>query len=257
MRVPTYAVEAEVEETHWWFDGRRRLFGRELARGGVSVDARTLDVGTSTGSNLRLLRDIGFTRVTGLDLSLEAIRLCEAKGFGPVQQGSVCAMPFHDSCFDLVLATDIIEHVEDDLLALTEIARVTAPRGRVLITVPAFQSLWGLQDEVSLHKRRYRMRIVLDLVRRVGLQPAQAFYFNYLLFAPIWLARHVIRRARIDLRSEGEVNTPALNFMLKRIFAADVWSAPWLRPPFGVSILVFAEKPASSANPARYGLAPE
>jgi hypothetical protein len=107
------------------------------------------------------------------------------------------------------------------------------------------------------HKRRYRMRIVLDLVRRVGLQPAQAFYFNYLLFAPIWLARRVIRRARIDLRSEGEVNTPALNFMLKRIFAADVWSAPWLRPPFGVSILVFAEKPASSANPARHRLAPE
>src|SRR5262249_17981683 len=108
MRTPTYTVEAAVEETHWWFVGRRRLFGRELARAGLSVNARTLDVGTSTGSNLRLLRDCGFTRVTGLDLSAEAIRLCEAKGFGPVRQGSICAMPFPDGAFDLVLATDII-----------------------------------------------------------------------------------------------------------------------------------------------------
>src|SRR5262245_55403873 len=214
MRSSTYAVEAEVEETHWWFVGRRRLFGQELTRTDIPVDARTLDVGTSTGSNLRLLRDCGFTRVTGLDLSLEAIRFCESKGFGPVQQGSVCAMPFPDASFDLVLATDVIEHVDDDVLALSEVARVLAPGGHALITVPAFQSLWGLQDEVAHHKRRYRRQPLLDLVRRAGLRPRETFYFNYLLFAPIWAARQIIRVARIDLRSEGEVNTPALNALL-------------------------------------------
>lgn len=242
MQTSAYAVEAEVEGTHWWFVGRRRLFGRELMRAGLPVNARTLDVGTSTGSNLRLLRDAGFTNVTGLDMSPDAIRFCESKGFGPVRQGSVCAMPFPDASFDLVLATDIIEHVDDDALALTEVVRVLAPGGRVLITVPAFPSLWGLQDEVALHKRRYRLSPLLDLVRRVGLRPAETYYFNYLLFAPIWLARQVIRYARIDLRSEGEVNTPALNALLKGIFRADVSTARLLRPPFGVSILVLAEK---------------
>jgi hypothetical protein len=85
-------------------------------------------------------------------------------------------------------------------------------------------------------------------VRRVGLRPFESFYFNYLLFAPIWLARRAIRYARIDLRSEGEVNTQTLNFILKGIFTADVWTAPRLRPPFGVSILVLAEKPALFAG---------
>src|SRR5262249_3534349 len=206
MRTSTYAVEAEVEETHWWFVGRRRLFGRELTRAGLPADARTLDVGTSTGANLRLPRDCGFGHVRGLDMSPDAIRFCAAKGFGPVQQGSVCAMPFASASFDLVLATDIIEHVDDDALALAQITRVLAPGGRALITVPAFPSLWGLQDEVSLHKRRYRLRPLVDLVRRAGLQPSHAFYFNYVLFAPIWLARQVIRYARVNLRSEGEVN---------------------------------------------------
>ena len=86
MRPTTYDVEAVVEETHWWFVGRRRLFRRELTRAGASPEGRTLDVGTSTGSNLRLLRDLGYTRVTGLDVSLDAIRFCESKGLGPVQR---------------------------------------------------------------------------------------------------------------------------------------------------------------------------
>jgi SAM-dependent methyltransferase len=189
--------------------------------------------------------------VTGLDTSPEAIRLCEAKGFGPVRLGSVCAMPFADASFDLVLATDVIEHVDDDALALAEIARVLAPGGQVLITVPAFRSLWGLQDEVALHKRRYRLRPLLDLVRSAGLRPSESFYFNYVLFAPIWLARQVIRYARIELRSEGEVNTPALNRLLGGIFRADVSTARLMRPPFGVSIFALAQKPPRVETDAR------
>src|SRR5215472_13515029 len=114
MQAETYAVEARVEETHWWFVGRRQLFRRELARARVSSKARALDIGTSTGSNLRLLRGLGFTDVTGLDVSPDAIRFCESKGLGSVRLGNVCEIPFADSTFDLVLATDVIEHVKDD-----------------------------------------------------------------------------------------------------------------------------------------------
>jgi SAM-dependent methyltransferase len=242
VRTSAYEVEAAVEETHWWFVGRRRLFGRELARAGVSRDAKILDVGTSTGSNLRLLRNLGFSRVTGLDLSLDAIRFCESKGLGQVQQGSVCEMPFPDETFDVVLATDIIEHVDDHRLAVAEISRVLVPGGKVLVTVPAFQALWGLQDEVAQHKRRYRLRPLRDLLQGAGLQPLDAFHFNYLLFVPIWCARQVIRLARVNLRSEGEVNTPTLNKILTGIFTLDVWTARAVRAPFGVSILVVAEK---------------
>lgn len=242
MRSPAYAVEAVVEETHWWFVGRRRLFRRELERADIPPGATILDVGTSTGANLRLLRNLGYARVTGLDVSPDAIRFCESKGLGPVHQGDVCAIPFPDGHFDLVLATDVIEHVEDEPRALAEIRRVLAPGGRVLLTVPAFQSLWGLQDEVALHQRRYRRGPLVDLVRRAGLQPRRAFYFNYLLFGPIWLARRVMRAARIRVRSEGEVNTLALNVLLTAIFTLDVWSAPVVRPPFGVSILVLADR---------------
>lgn len=246
MDIATYAAEAEAEETHWWFIGRRRLFSREITSLGLSENAAILDVGTSTGTNLRMLRDLGFQRVTGLDLSPEAIRLCAAKGLGRIHCGDVSALPFEEASFDLVLATDILEHVEDDALALTQIARVLKQGGRTLVTVPAFESLWGLQDKVAHHFRRYRMSQVKKLISQAGLRPSRCFYFNFLLFVPIWIARQILRTLDIKLASESQLNSPLLNRLLTSVFELDLRAAPWVRPPLGVSILIFAEKAADT-----------
>ncbi len=242
MDTSTYAIEAEVEATHWWFEGRRRLLGNVIRGLGVSPNARVLDIGTSTGTNLRMLRDLGFTHVEGLDSSSEAIRWCREKGLGNVSQGDVCAMPFEDETFDLVLATDIIEHVEDDLLALTEIRRVLRTGAPAVITVPAFEWLWGLQDEVAHHKRRYRGSVVRNRIEQARLRCLESFYFNYLLLLPIFAARQIIRILRVNLQSENSLNSRYINAILTRVFALDVLCAPYLRAPFGVSFLAVTRK---------------
>jgi ubiquinone/menaquinone biosynthesis C-methylase UbiE len=242
LQQTVYAVDARLEENHWWYVGRRKLFSRLIGTLGVSNDQPVLDVGTSSGTNLRMLREIGFSDVTGLDFSEEAIRFCAEKGLGTVRQGDITEMPFPDQSFSLVLATDIIEHVDDDLKALKEVSRVLRPGRTALITVPAFPSLWGFQDDVSLHKRRYRMAPLLQQIRAAGLEPRQRFHFNYLLFAPIWSARQIMKLWRHSYRSESEVNTPIVNRILSAIFDLDVRLAPRWAPPFGVSILVIADK---------------
>jgi len=243
MDAATYAVEAAVEQNHWWFAVRRELFAREIDGLSVGPRGRVLDIGTSTGTNLRMLNELGFERVSGLDSSEEAIHFCAAKGFRNVRQGDVCAMPFAPASFELVLATDIIEHVEDDGAALAEIARVLVPGGVALITVPTFPSLWGLQDRVAHHKRRYRLRQLVAAIRRAGLEPRRRYYFNYLLFVPIWAARRVIDLLGIELGSENEVNSPLLNALLRAVFQLDALTAPLLHPPFGVCALVVARRP--------------
>lgn len=245
MDTTMYAADAEHEETHWWFVGRRRLFARTIREMGIPPEARVLDVGTSSGTNLRMLRDSGIRDVTGLDMSPEAARYCAEKGLGPVEVGDVTKMPFPDRSFDLVLATDIIEHVEDDLAALREVERVLKPGGRVLLTVPAFQTLWGFQDEISHHKRRYRREPLLERVRQAGLLPGQDFHFNYLLFLPIWLWRQATRFYKPKIHSEAEINTAFANRVLSGLFDLDIMTAPRVRPPFGVSLLVTARKPAA------------
>lgn len=71
----------------------------------------------------------------------------------------------------------------------------------------------------------------------------ESFYFNYLLFVPIWLARQVIDLFKIKLHSENEVNNSFLNAVLKAIFWLDIKTAPWICVPFGVSILLVATQP--------------
>src|SRR2546421_13117503 len=123
MDIAAYEVEAEIEGSHWGFAGRRRLFAAEIERIGLNQDATILDIGTSTGTNLRMLRSLGFSNVQGLDASDEAIPFCVQKGFDTVREGDLCNMPFVSNAFDLVLATDVVEHVDDDTQAMTEIAR--------------------------------------------------------------------------------------------------------------------------------------
>jgi SAM-dependent methyltransferase len=243
MEVATYLEEDRVEADHWWFKGRRKLFGAILRQCGIGRGAAILDAGTSSGNNLRLLRDLGFDNYRGLELSADAIALSDRKGLGPVERGDICAMPFADGTFDFVLATDIIEHVDDDDGALAEIRRVLRAGGRCLVTVPAFPSLWGHQDIVSHHKRRYRSASLLAKVKAAGLRPLVSYHFNYLLFLPIWAARQVMRMSTSTPRNENTLNPRPLNLVLDWVFGLDVATAPHLRPPFGVSLLILCERP--------------
>ena len=239
-----YEVESRVEAGHWWFTGRRRLLADVISGLDLPKDCRVLDVGSGTGTNLRLLGELGFIDFSGVDKSESAIHFCAEKSLGTVELGDACALPCDDRSIDLLIATDIVEHVEDDAAALREFRRVLRPGGRVILTVPAFPSLWGLQDEVSHHVRRYRKSDFEARIRTAGLGLVTSFHFNYLLFAPIWLARQLIRILRIDLASENQLNTSILNALLARIFAFDVSTAPRLRPAFGVSIFALGERAA-------------
>jgi SAM-dependent methyltransferase len=190
-----------------------------------------------------MLRDSGFSNVAGLDLSEEALRFCKEKYRDNVIKGDVTRLPFSHDRADLVLATDVIEHVDDDRAAIREIARVLKPGGVVLIAVPAFGLLWGLQDEVAQHTRRYRKREVEAMMSDTGLIVERSYYFNYLLFLPILLARTLLRLIRPNLSSENEINFPFMNRILSVIFTFDIVTAPFLRPPFGVSVFLLATKP--------------
>lgn len=245
METSALALEARIEADHWWFRGRRRLLGRLIHELGLASASRVLDVGCGAGANLRLLSDLGLPGVVGLDLNLASIRFCREKGLGEIEQGDLRHLPFASESFDLVLATDVLEHVDDDQLAVEEIQRVLRPGGTALITVPAFPSLWGLQDEISHHHRRYRREALIETVRRGGLDIDRTFHFNAILFAPIWLVRQILRRLPGLVDNENSINTRWLNAVLTRVFALDVDWAPRLRPGFGVSLLAVARRPAA------------
>jgi len=140
----------------------------------------------------------------------------------------------------------VIEHVDDDDAALREFARVLRPGGHVVLMVPAFPSLWGPQDIVAHHRRRYRHQGLVEALTGARLRVAKSFYFNYLLFVPIWAVRKLLLAFRVQVESENAINTTLLNRLLTTIFVTDVDTAALVRAPFGVSLCVVSVKPLSS-----------
>jgi len=242
MNRETYEVEAAVQQTHWWFVGRRRLLMRLVREMEPRPSWRILEVGTGTGANLPVLASLNVRQVIGCDVSAEALRHAMGTAGLALARADACQLPFRSGAFDLVIAADVIEHLDDDDAALREFARVLAPGGRCLLMVPAFPSLWGPQDIVAHHRRRYRRPHLLALVAGAGLRLVSCFYFNFLLFVPIWMARRALMAARVEIDSENQLNTPWLNRLLTRIFCTDVDHASRLRAPFGVSLCLVGAK---------------
>jgi hypothetical protein len=82
----------------------------------------------------------------------------------------------------------------------------------------------------------------VDRVERAGFRIEVCYYFNFLLFLPIFIGRRLIDIFRLNVQSEAQINSPLLNRIFSAIFTVDVAMAPILRPPFGVSILIVAKK---------------
>ena len=244
MNDEALVFESQIQESHWWFTGRRCLFGKIIRRLGLDPDSRILDLGSGSGTNLNLLRSMNFKNIQGLDISPTAVELCRQRGFEKVSLGSICETGLPSSHFDLVLATDVLEHVDDDRAALQEIRRLLKKGRSAFLAVPSFPALWGLQDQVSFHRRRYRRGELVNKVVESGLKPRRHRYFNFSLCPAIWLARLFLKRHALGLKSENQVNTPFVNKLLSGIFSADIFLTERISVPFGVSEYCLVEPEA-------------
>ena len=158
----------EIEATHWWFRGRRKIVAAVLDRIGGEPRA-ILDVGCGVGTNLDLLAErYPGARLHGIDVERDPLRFCRGDRDVPVCQADASALPFASASFDLVAALDTLEHVADDGAALREFLRVLRPGGALLLTVPAFPALWGNVDDLGHHFRRYRRRELVERVAGAG-----------------------------------------------------------------------------------------
>ena len=130
-----------------------RCWTTHFSPAAIQTARAILDMGCGTGTMLGHLRRFGDAQ--GVDADEQAVGFCRSRGEERVQLLESETLPFSDDSFDLVTALDVLEHIEDDRAALREIARVLRPGGTFLATVPAYGWMWGAQDEISHHFRRY------------------------------------------------------------------------------------------------------
>ncbi|HYY58662.1 MAG TPA: class I SAM-dependent methyltransferase, partial [Pyrinomonadaceae bacterium] len=201
---------------------------------------RILDVGCGTGANLELLARFG--DVEGVDISQDALAFCRARGLESVRHGAAEKLPYGDGEFDLVTSFDMVEHLDDDVAGLKEMRRVLRPGGRALLFVPAFMFLWGVQDDVSNHRRRYTLSHLRSVVSQAGLEVERATYANITFFAPILLVRTLMRATGLRTDSENNINVAAFNGLFGRLLGAESSILRRANLPFGVSAVCVARR---------------
>ena len=244
MQQHTYAIMDEVEGSHWWFVGRRKILESFLDAIVTRLSIpdsrlRILDVGCGTGANIEMLSQYG--EAEGVDVSEDALEFCRQKGL-KAQRGLAETLPYEDESFDITTALDVIEHLDDDVAGLKEMFRVTKSGGYSLIFVPAFMWLWGVQDDISNHRIRYTKTQIVDRLKKAGYIVERATYANWTFFTPILAGRTLMKITGLKPESENNVNVSALNGVFGSLFGAERF---WLKNfnfPLGVSIVVLARK---------------
>jgi SAM-dependent methyltransferase len=142
------------------------------------------------------LREAGYVNVRGIDISEPAVALARCRGVERVEAGverveamDGAALTFADESFDVVLASDVLEHIEDEGEALQSWRRVLKPWGRLIVFVPAFNPLRSEHDIPNEHFRRYTAQRLVAALWQQGFMTERAAYWNIALLAPVAVAR--------------------------------------------------------------------
>jgi SAM-dependent methyltransferase len=253
MRTEFYDEYVEVEDSHWWFRGRNVILPALLRRY-LRPPIKILDIGSGGGMIASSLLEFGSVTVCDVDPRCE--QAVQKRGGLTFRYGRAEAIPFEDGSFDLVTAFDVIEHVEDDQAALREFVRVVRPGGGVAIAVPAYQWMWGRQDEISGHFRRYNQRLLRQRIESAGLRIQRLTAFNTVLFLPAAAIRLFRGRVRPEqsshaddvVKSDFSMTPPGpMNDALAALFAAERMPLRMMDLPFGISLFAFARKPRTAA----------
>jgi SAM-dependent methyltransferase len=241
-----YGYIFDVEGKNFWFRSRNRLLLWTLERYFPGSN-KFLEIGCGTGFVLSGIRQtfpkliLSASDVLIRGLAYAHQRLPDVSFF----QMDARNIPF-EAEFDIIGAFDVLEHIEEDELVLSQIYQATQPGGGIILTVPQHPFLWSPLDEYSHHKRRYTRPGLVKKVSRAGFKLIRVTSFISLLLPLLWLSRWKKRQVtedNFDAAAEFKINT-FLNLALEKILTVERYLIErGFSFPAGGSLLVIAQRP--------------
>ena len=254
-----YRAYYALERKHWWFKARQKILESQIKKVfPYRSNLKILNAGCATGFSSEWLMQFG--DVISLEYDSDCYAFTRDVVKIPIVRGSILALPFEDNQFDLVVAFDVIEHVDNDILAVQEMNRVAKSDGFMFVTVPAYLFLWSQHDEVNHHFRRYTQKTLRKAFIESDLELIYDSYFNSLLFLPIAGVRLIltfIRKFKMRNTTENKNNDTSdlaigsnkiINELLYHIFYSENFLLRQrIHFPFGVSIMAIYKKATNKA----------
>lgn len=243
---PQYGARyRDLYERHWWWRAREAFVVDLLASlappGGFGP---ILDVGCGDGLFFPRLRRFGEPEGVEVDAALVSE---VGRARGPIHVGPFDARFQPRRRFGLITLLDVVEHLDDDAAALGLAARLLAPQGVMVVTVPAFRALWTGHDDYNHHRRRYTRASFGRAARAAGVAVRRRRYFFHWLF-PLKLLVRLKEGLRRGPAEMPEIPAPRLNRALYGVCRLEqrTWGRfPW---PFGSSLLAVCSAPDPRAG---------
>lgn len=233
---------AKAEARHWWFRARNRLI-LWVIKSRIGSIHNFLEIGCGTGFVLEgIQREYPKAIVSGTEFYDEGLTHARRRLPNANFEQLDARLMTDRERFDAIGAFDVIEHIEEDELVLTNLTRALHKDGHLLLTVPQHKWLWSAADERACHVRRYSRRELIEKVERAGLQIEYITSFVSLLVPLMWLARQRPGQKEAERNSEFNISDRTnriLEFLMKlelNLLKAGV------RPTFGGSLLLLAKK---------------
>ncbi|HYI45271.1 MAG TPA: methyltransferase [Actinomycetota bacterium] len=204
------------------------------------IGDRIVDVGCAIGNITKQFIDREL--VIGIDVAREFIDEMRAR-FGDrpnfraelIDIADPKIMELADEKIDTIVCANVLEHIEDDGRALTHIQEILVPGGRLLLLVPAFRFLFGTMDVADDHFRRYTKPLVQARLQRAGFEIERLYYMNMVGTLGWFVNGRILKRQIVSNSQYSLYNkiVPVLAKIENRV-----------RPPFGLSVIAVARKPA-------------
>ena len=233
---------AEKEAGHWWFRSRNRILLWVLKKY-VGSFANFLEVGCGTGFVIQAVQEHNPKAVLcGSDYFEEGL-VHARKRMPSINFTQLDARKLDEvELYDVIGAFDVIEHINEDELVLSNLSHALKSRGTLLVTVPQHRWLWSVVDESSGHVRRYTRSELVSKVTQSGLTVEYVTSFVSLLVPIMWLNRLRASRTNFDSMDEFRISS-WLNKLLEIIMFIELGLIKiGIKLPFGGSLLLLASK---------------
>lgn len=233
----------DVESNHWWFKSRRAYLLDLIDK--LPRNSKILDIGCSSGIFLKELKEIGFeeSNLFGIDISEVAIKNAQQNGLKNTFVMDAQNITL-DEKFDIIIASDCLEHLKEDEKALKNWYELLNKNGLAYIFVPAFMSLWSYHDEYNMHYRRYTSSELRSKIENEGFEILKSSYWNFFLCIPVYFFRKIsaLSKSKKPETSDIMVGNSFVNSLLYHLIIFENKLLKVVNFPFGVSTFCIAKK---------------
>ncbi len=239
MRADLYQELYRQEEYYWWQRAKRELVKQFLP---AARPLRILDVGCGTGKLLEELTPWGET--WGIDTAFQAVSFCRQRGLKNIFRAKFPNLP-RLSKFDVITCLDVLEHIEDDSLALLKLKSLLNPGGRLILILPAHPWLFSYWDEILGHYRRYTKTGAINLLEKSGYKIIKLSYLYTFLLPAAIIFRKIRQLLFKHQKSRSDfIELPGIiHTLLFTLASFEHQLLKLINLPFGLSLLCIVQKP--------------